>query len=195
MKHYLLLLIVIFLAFTQCKEKIIEQDIKNKVSDVDTAPGIKSNVEIKNNEVLIPNLKVVLYLSNDAIQKLQENKETVIASLLFYGNVDDEDTLPEEIRKDVGPDGLQLGTFEIEEKNISKAINFSFDSLIIPKKLYDKLTDKDISLNINVFSGRKHFTDNILNTESFDSKISHVISKDNRIKLHSNLLPETIGGK
>nr|WP_199162112.1 hypothetical protein [Elizabethkingia sp. ASV34] len=192
MKSKFLLFIIVICVLLQCKEKAIGQDIKNKIVEEDDNSNINDQIKIKKNSVIIPNLKLVVNLSNDAIQKLKENKETVIASLLLYGSIEDEDSLPDDIRPEVGPDGLRLGVFQVEEKEISGTINFSFDNLIIPKKLYDKLTDKDISVNINVFSGRKHFDDNILNMEAFDSKLSNIISKGNRIKLNGHLLPEIL---
>ncbi|HAY3544964.1 hypothetical protein FCL51_15405 [Elizabethkingia anophelis] len=190
MKCYSLLLIAIAL-ITQCKEKAIEKDMRNNISEEKNISSSKNILQIKGNEILIPNLKLVVYLSKDAIQKLQENKESVVASLLLYGNIEDEDTLPEEIRNEVGPDGLRLGTFQIEEKNISEAISFNFNNLIISKKFYERLANKNIYLNINVFSGRKAFKDNILNVESFDSNISRIFSHGNKIILSGHLIPET----
>ncbi|MCT3946660.1 hypothetical protein HZQ28_17460 [Elizabethkingia anophelis] len=190
MKCYSLLLIAIAL-ITQCKEKAIEKDMRNNISEEKNISSSKNILQIKGNEILIPNLKLVVYLSKDAIQKLQENKESVVASLLLYGNIEDEDTLPEEIRNEVGPDGLRLGTFQIEEKNISEAISFNFNNLIISKKFYERLANKNIYFNINVFSGRKAFKDNILNVESFDSNISRIFSHGNKIILSGHLIPET----
>ena len=190
MKYYSLLLIAITL-LTQCNEKAIEKDIRNNISEEKNISNSKNILQIKGNEILVPNLKLIVYLSKDAIQKLQKNNESVIASLLLYGDIEDEDTLPEEIRNKVGPDGLRLGTFQIEEKNISEAISFNFNNLIIPKKFYERLANKNVYLNINVFSGRKAFKDNILNVESFDSNISRIFSHGNKIILSGHLIPET----
>ncbi|HFK5545992.1 TPA: hypothetical protein ACG0AR_002872 [Elizabethkingia anophelis] len=190
MKCYSLLIIAITL-LTQCKEKAIEKDIRYNISEEKNISNSKNILQVKGNEILVPSLKLVVYLSKDAIQKLQENKESVVASLLLYGDIEDEDTLPEEIRNEVGPDGLRLGTFQIEEQNISEAISFNFNNLIIPKKFYERLANKNIYLNINVFSGRKSFKDNILNVESFDSNISRIFSHGNKIILSGHLIPET----
>ncbi|MCT3664262.1 hypothetical protein J2O09_10325 [Elizabethkingia anophelis] len=190
MKCYSLLIIAITL-LTQCNEKAIEKDIRYNISEEKNISNSKNILQVKGNEILVPSLKLVVYLSKDAIQKLQENKESVVASLLLYGDIEDEDTLPEEIRNEVGPDGLRLGTFQIEEQNISEAISFNFNNLIIPKKFYERLANKNIYLNINVFSGRKSFKDNILNVESCDSNISRIFSHGNKIILSGHLIPET----
>ncbi|OPC37953.1 hypothetical protein [Elizabethkingia miricola] len=194
MKYYSLLLIAITL-LTQCNEKAIEKDIRNNISEEKNISNSKNILQIKGNEILVPNLKLIVYLSKDAIQKLQKNNESVIASLLLYGDIEDEETLPEEIRNKVGPDGLRLGTFQIEEKNISEAISFNFNNLIIPKKFYERLANKNVYLNINVFSGRKAFKDNILNVESFDSNISRIFSHGNKVILNGHLIPETMESK
>ncbi|MCT3917989.1 hypothetical protein HZQ04_18180 [Elizabethkingia anophelis] len=186
--NFLLLLITVF-SFTQCKKKATEQDLKNKI--IQNYKNQKNQIQIKGDSVMIPNINLTILLSKDAVQKLQENKESVIASLLLYGSVDDEDTLPEEIRKELGPDGLKLGVFDMEEKNVTDLINFNFEKITVSKKLYEALSDKDISVNINVFSGRKHFEDNILNMESFDEKLSYINSKADKVKLNGHLIPET----
>ncbi|WP_407517830.1 hypothetical protein [Elizabethkingia anophelis] len=182
--NFLLLLITVF-SFTQCEEKATGQDLKNKITQ-----NYKNQIQIKGDSVIIHNINLTILLSKDAVQKLQENKESVIASLLIYGSVDDEDTLPEEIREEVGPDGLKLGVFEMEEKNVTDLINFNFEKITISKKLYENISNKDISVNINVFSGRRHFKDNILNMEAYDSKLYKVILNGNKVKLSGHLIPE-----
>ncbi|AQX09699.1 hypothetical protein [Elizabethkingia ursingii] len=186
--NFLLLLITVF-SFTRCEDKATGQDLKNKI--IQNYKNKKNQIQIKDDTVIIPNINLTILLSKDAIQKLQENKESVIASLLLYGSVDDEDTIPEEIRNEVGPDGLKLGLFEMEEKNVTDVINFNFEKITISKKLYDNLSNKDISVNINVFSGRKYFKDNILNMEAYDSKLDKVILNGNKVKLNGHLIPET----
>ncbi len=193
MKCNLYLLLITVFSFIQCEDKPTEQNLKNRI--IQNYKNQKNKIQIKGNEVIIPNIKLTVFLSKDAIQKLQESHESVIASLLLYGNIDDEDTLPEEIRKDIGLEGLKLGIFQIEEKNVSDAIKFNFEKIRISKKIYDALSSKDIYININVFSGRKHFKDNILNVESYDSKLSKTILNYNIIKLNGHLIVDSIETK
>lgn len=192
MKSKFLLVIIITSVLTQCKDKSTGQQFENNISNNHQTLTQNNTIKTEGELVIIPDLKVEISLSNDAIQKLQDNKESVITSLLLYGSVEDEDTLPEDIRNKIGPDGLRLGLFEIEEKNISGIMMFDFNKLTIPKNLYDKLINSDFSFNINVFSGRRHFKDNILNMESYDAKLSTIISKGNKIKLSGHLIPEAI---
>ncbi|MDE5448344.1 hypothetical protein BAX94_04165 [Elizabethkingia meningoseptica] len=192
MKSKFLLVIIITSVLTQCKDKSTGQQFENNISNNHQTLTQNNTIKTEGELVIIPDLKVEISLSNDAIQKLQDNKESVITSLLLYGSVEDEDTLPEDIRNKIGPDGLRLGLFEIEEKNISGIMMFDFNKLTIPKNLYDKLINNDFSFNINVFSGRRHFKDNILNMESYDAKLSTIISKGNKIKLSGHLIPEAI---
>ncbi|MDV3661716.1 hypothetical protein CMU70_14780 [Elizabethkingia anophelis] len=190
--NFYLLLITAFCSL-QCEDKPTGQDLKNQI--IQNYKNQKNQIQIKGDSVIIPDIRLIVYLSEDAVQKLQQNKETVIASLLLYVSIDDEDIFPEEIRKEIGPDGLKLGNFEIREEKISNAINFNFKKIMISKKLYNILSNKDISVNINVFSGRKHFKDNILNVESYDSKLSKTILNDNIIKLNGHLIVDSIETK
>ncbi|WP_454060324.1 hypothetical protein [Elizabethkingia ursingii] len=195
MKKNYLLLISSLLFFTECKEKT-----KGHYSEHDIVRNTNSNIlrnmlEIKGENVLLPNIKLDVYLSNDAVQELLENKESVIASLYLYGQIDDEDMLPEEVRKHMVPEGLKLGNYEIEIDKISNHIRFNFNSITIPRKLFEVLMDEDFSYNINVFSGRRAFKDNILNMEAFDEKLSKIISQKRTIKLFGNLIPNDLRSK
>ncbi len=48
-----------------------------------------------------------------------------------------------------------------------------------------------ILLNINVFSGRRAFKDNILDMEFFDSELNEITSKGNVINLNGRLISES----
>ncbi len=152
-------------------------------------------LKIDAKHIIIPNLKIKVSLSNDAVQKLQENKETIIATLLLYGRARDEDILPVEIKKNIDANQLKLGFFEKEEKTISQSIVFEFNNLIISKELHSVLTDKNIYVNVDVFNGRRVFKDNILNMEAFDAKLSKVASEGNIIRLNGHLIPEPMEEK
>ena len=110
--NFYLLLITAFCSL-QCEDKPTGQDLKIRLFKI---IRIKNQIQIKGDSVIIPDIRLIVYLSEDAVQKLQQNKETVIASLLLYASIDDEDIFPEEIRKEIGPDGLKLGNFEIREE-------------------------------------------------------------------------------
>ncbi|MDX8569363.1 hypothetical protein OZ668_15285 [Elizabethkingia sp. HX XZB] len=195
MKWNFLFFVITTLFFIECKEKSHEKNLKSNVTNISNPTNMKVILKEKGDSMLVPDLKLEVSLSNDAVYKLKENKESVVASVFLYGDVEDEDILPEEIKNDIGPDGLKLGIFEMEEKNISSVIIFNFSKLSIPQKLYKSLSSQDVSVNINVFSGRKYFKDNILNMESFDAKLSKVVSQKNTVKLSGHLIPETISIK
>jgi len=193
-KNYLLL-ISSLLFFTECNEKAQGHYSEHNIVRNTNSNILRNMLEIKGENVLLPNIKLDVYLSNDAVQELLENKESVIASLYVYGQIDDEDMLPEEVREHMVPEGLKLGNYEIEIEKISNHIRFNFNSITIPRKLFEVLMDEDFSYNINVFSGRRAFKDNILNMEAFDEKLSKIISQKRTIKLFGNLIPNDLRNK
>jgi len=64
-----------------------------------------------------------------------------------------------------------------------------FEGLKFPKKLYNKLADKDINLLINVYSGRKASEDNLLDCGIMEAKVSKLANK--RFALGCKLIAET----
>ncbi|WP_407490151.1 hypothetical protein [Elizabethkingia anophelis] len=189
MKTNIFFIICIVFFFAGCDSKnLMKQDSTDDLANMEY-------LKIDAKRIIIPNLKIKVSLSNDAIQKLQENKEAIIATIVLYGKVKDEDIMPVEIKKNIDANRLKLGFFKKDEKTISQSIVFEFNNLIISKKLYSILTDKNIYINVDVFSGRRVFKDNILNMEAFDTKLRKVVSEGSIIKLNGHLIPEPIEEK
>ncbi|WP_278551243.1 hypothetical protein [Elizabethkingia bruuniana] len=191
MKWNILIINIIFLV-TACKKSpptLASVMTKNEITSSNPAPTI-NKIQIKGDYVIIPDFKVEVNLSDLAVNQLQRNKESIIISLFFYGDVANEATLSEDLKKEIGPNGLKLGVFDIEKRKLAKSNEFDIHNIIIPKKLYNALYNKNIRLNINVFSGRRVFKDNILDMESFDSNLSDITSHTNFINLNGRLINE-----
>jgi len=68
--------------------------------------------------------------------------------------------------------GIAGKDIEIKNGGIAK-----FENIRFPKPLYDSLSDKDIQLLINVFSGRHSSPDNLLDCGIIQEKMSKVKGK------------------
>ncbi|AQW91578.1 hypothetical protein CMU59_02575 [Elizabethkingia anophelis] len=193
MKTNIVILASIILFFSGCKKTSVDTKKEEVLTDTSSVMQVKpaDTIKVKNDKVVIPNFKIVVNLSDAAVKKLQSGKESIIASLFFYGNTADEKTLPPAIKKEIGPNGLKLGDFKIEDKDVHQSNEIEVKNISIPKKLYDFIVDKKIFLNINVFSGRRAFKDNLLDMEFFDSELNEITSKGNVINLNGRLISES----
>jgi len=198
-KFLLISLFAIIIA-TGCKEKVTKEIPKAQATDKQghqqepnktaTSSSKEDSLKIVGDHVIIPNFKIEVNLSDKAVKSLQKNKESIIASLFFYGDASDENSLPEDIKKELGPNGLKLLVYDMEKIDINQSNEFEITNLSFPKKLYDALSSKEIYVNINVFSGRRTFKDNILDMEFYDSKLNEIISHSSFINLNGRLLTE-----
>ncbi|AZA54003.1 hypothetical protein EG348_13840 [Chryseobacterium sp. G0201] len=184
---------------SSCKEKIKEltkeQDQKSisqpeKEILVTERPLEKTQLEIQGDKIIVPDFRLEVNLSDKAVKKLKESKESVIASLYLYGDVADENLIPKKFKKLLGPTGIKLTSLDIEKKEINQSNEFQVTNISFPKELYDLLASKDVLINISVYSGRRTFKDNILYMEAYDSKLSDIIAHSSFINLNGRLLTE-----
>lgn len=131
--------------------------------------------------VRIPAFTIQLNLSDRANALLAARHETIIVHAWFSGQP--KDTATAEYRE-VG--GLFLTEKKIELDTARTAI---IDGVRFPQKLLDALASKDISVLVNVYSGRRVIPENILNCDIVDDKINHVGGKI--ITLPGKLIAET----
>ncbi|OPB91366.1 hypothetical protein [Elizabethkingia ursingii] len=193
MKTNIVILVSTILFFFGCKKTSVDTKKDEILTDASSVKPVKpaDTFKVENDKVVIPNFKIVVNLSDAAVKKLQSRKESIIASLFFYGNIADEKTLPPDIKKEIGPNGVKLGDFNIEDKDVHQSNEIEVKNISVPKKLYDFIIDKKIFLNINIFSGRRAFKDNVLDMEFFDSELNEITSKGNVINLNGRLISES----
>lgn len=129
-------------------------------------------LKITGDSVEIPSFEIELKLSDKANRKLKKDRETVIVQAFFSG--DPIKDIPEKHKSKVEMDELFLLTHSIEltDKRIAKFENIKFH-----KDLLDLLTDKDIRLLINVYSGRKSTNVNLLDCDILQKNMSEVKGK------------------
>ncbi len=193
MKHSFLL--ILFCAFfIQCK-KADSQPAKPAVT-TDSTKVVSSNTTTEGDfktvgdSVEIPKFRLEVNLSDDAVKKLNDHKESFIVSYYFYGTPKESTLLSPEVKKHLDLYGLKLLGKDQEIKTVKQSNEIDFSGLKIPKNLYDALQDKNISLNINIFSGRRVFKDNILDMEAYDGPFNDIVKHSGFINLNGRLLPK-----
>jgi hypothetical protein len=144
-------------------------------------PSEKSNgskdsnyLKILGDSVEIPPFEIEVSLSPKAEEKLKEGKETVIVVAYFTGKPKDT-TLSE--YKDNGE--ILVTSRKIELAELRKA---KFEGIKFSKGLYDSLSSKDISLLINVFSGRRSTDNNLLSCGIIEQQMSKLKGTSYTIK-------------
>lgn len=141
--------------------------------------------ESQGSELVIPTFEIEVDNSATATKTLARKKESIIVSAMFWTEPID----PNEKAK--GQDGL----ISVVNKNIELTGNnriARFEGLKFDKSLLGKMEDKDISLLINIYSGRKSSPDNLLDCGILEIKASQLANK--RFTLGCQLIEETPTG-
>ncbi len=182
---------VLLLAFVQCKKA--EQSPENNAVKTDSS-ATKSTEALENgfiavgDSVEIPKFRLEVNLSDDAVKKLNDKKESFIVSFYFYGLPKDSAQLTEVAKKNLDITGIRLLKKDTEIRDVKQTNEIDFSGLKIPKNLYDALADKSVSININIFSGRRAFEDNILDMEFYDGPFNDITKHSGFINLNGKLL-------
>jgi len=138
-------------------------------------------LEVQKDSVLIPSFSVQVKLSPLASQKLAQDKETIIVHAWFSGIP--KDSASKEYR--------ESGALFIRQAQAVADSNgvAGFEGIRFAKAIYDSLADKDIRVLINVYSGRRSASDNLLDCGMLADKMSAV--KGKKIVLEGKLINET----
>lgn len=190
--NFLLIPALVILMLVSCKKETQPENAINpnlQQTAITDSVSTENQIEIVGDEVLVPDFKATIELDDELFQKLKTGKESIIADYYFYGNVADENKLSADVKEHLDLYGLKLSGDAIEITEINQPeITFDFKGIKIPKKLYDALSDKDVHLNINFYSGRKSSDNNILDVEAFDSSFNDVLKNNNTLVYKAKLL-------
>ena len=124
--------------------------------------------KIISDSVVIPAFEIELKLSEKAEAKLKNDNETIIVAAYFSAT-------PNENLLDEDGDGIYAFltyTIELSDKRLARLENLKF-----PKNIYDLMDDKDIVVQINVYSGRKSSEYNLLDCTAPGAPISEFKGK------------------
>jgi hypothetical protein len=166
----ILKLILLLLFITSCNNK---NDAKNNTQK-------KKSIHTELDSILVPEFEIELKLSEKAEAKINENNETVIVKAMFIGTPKNTTLQDEEYLK-FGQ--LTIGVKEIE---LSKGRLAKFNNCKISKKDYNSLSNKNFEVNINVYTGRRIFRDNLLNCDFLQEGIDSI--KNKRFTLKGKLI-------
>jgi hypothetical protein len=126
--------------------------------------------------VIVPPFEIEISLSPKAKKRITDSSETIIVDVLLSGTPKDSSNLDE------------MGSFFVgsAEREITYGQIARFDNVKFPKKMYDELADKDVDLNLNVYTGRKSSQFNLITGDLLFDKLSNVINK--RFTLNEKLI-------
>lgn len=175
------LLAVIFLS--ACGNDSDKKASDNQLDATGTADSIKSAnktsgsisdfgyFKLDGDSLIIPSFEIEVNLSPKAKAKakLLKDKETIIVSASFMG-----------VPKDTASAAfLESGEIRIAGKDMELRNDdiAKFENIKFSKLLFDSLSDKDIQLLVNVFSGRRSSIDNMLSCGIVQEKMSKVKGK------------------
>ena len=108
-----------------------------------------------------------IVLSLKAKAKIVSSKETIIVNVSLTGTPKNKKLIAED------------GDFYVAsaEKEITYGQIARFNDIKFSRKMYDQLTDKDVSVNVFFYSGRKSSKDNLLSGNILSNKISNIVRK------------------
>ena len=111
--------------------------------------------------------EISIILSPKAKDKIVSSKETIIVNVSLTGSPKDKKLISED------------GDFYVAttEKEITYGQIAKFDNIKFSKKVYDQLINKDVSVNVFFYSGRKSSKDNLLSGNILSDKISNIATK------------------
>ncbi len=128
----------------------------------------------------MPPFEIELSLSAKAEEKLKTIKETIIVAAYFSG-IPKDTTLKEYVK--YGEIAIGSREKELTGERVAK-----FEGIKFPKTLLDTIAAKNMSLLINVYSGRKSTKDNLLDCDILQKPISEI--KGNKFVLKGKLIGE-----
>ena len=171
MRNLLVSAIAIFV-FISCHDG----DEKHDTNGADSTGNSKDSVITQNDpltiigdSVEIPSFEIEISLSDKANEKLKKEKESIKVAAYFSGIP--KDTTLEEYR--------HSGEYPVtmSEKELLDTRTAKFEGIRFSRSLYDSLANKNITLLINVFSGRRSSKLNFLNCDILQDSISAIKGK------------------
>ncbi|HEY2720198.1 MAG TPA: hypothetical protein VGI82_00650 [Chitinophagaceae bacterium] len=157
---------------------------KNKTSSADSTKNVAvdstgvnstSYYKVEGDSLVIPPFDIAIDLSPKASEKLKKIHETIIVAAYFSGIP--KDTTTKEYLKSGG-----LGITTVQKELSGNDRTTKIEGGKFPKSLYDSLSDKDIQVLINVYSGRRSNPNNLLDCDILEEKMSAVKGKTFTLK-------------
>jgi len=141
--------------------------IKNRTAG--DRPAKTDYYTIQGDSLLIAPFEVEIVLSPKAKNRIVLDKETIIVNVVFDGTPKQS---PELHLEEDGSFFVGTASKEVEYGEVVR-----FDSIKIPKAIYDQLADKDFTVGVSAYSGRKSSENNLINCDPLFDNISRIVNK------------------
>lgn len=156
---------------------------KNSLSEVETELNNKKELSEKpmkdqfvfvGDSVILPEFEIELKLSENAEKKLKTDKESIIVQAYFSG-IPKDTTLADYIMWGK----IRIGSYKVElfDKRVARFVNVK-----ISKDALELLSDKDFEVLINIFTGRRASSSNLLDTDILQDGIESIKAKRHLLK-------------
>lgn len=161
------------LLLNACKNTDTKNNAGNTTTVTTTAEVSQNSIyEMIGDSMVIPTFDIEVKLSDKAAALLKKKKETVVVDAFLSG------FLKDKTAKEYDPEGSALiANKKIEQNVTNNVVMAHFEGIKFSKMLYENLEDKDVSLLINVYSGRKSSDNNLLDSEIVEEKASNFKNK------------------
>lgn len=156
----------------------IKQNSREKIEDLKYLGYYK----IEGDSLIIPKFEIEVNLNKKAESKIITDSETIIVRAKFIG-------IPKDTTK---LEFLKFGSIQVTEKNIELVKNriAKFKDIKISKSAYESLSEKDIVLIINIFTGRKSSKYNLIHCDLLQDNMSKI--KNKRFIIKGSLIGDNI---
>lgn len=153
-----------------------EEENKNEPKAKNDSLPVNTNGEVQftGDSVEIPSFEIELSLSDKAEEKLKAGKETVIVAAYFSG-IPKDTTLKEYVK--TGEFAIGSHEKELRSERVAK-----FEGVRFSRSLYDSLSPQSMVVLINVYSGRRSTSVNLLDCGILQDPVSLVKGKRSLIK-------------
>ena len=152
-------------------ERIINGNSVSSIIQILPNDSVKAG-QLNGDSILIPDFEIEVLLTKKALARL--DKESVIVQAYFSGQPSD--TTSQEY---LDEGSINLGSKDIELWDSRVA---SFRDVKISRAAYEKLSDKNFEVLINVYSDRHTTTDNLISCGIIQENIDDIKGKKHLIK-------------
>ena len=168
-----ILLFSVFLASCSTNDKQVKNKLPTDTSAVITKHTDNDTInngsyfKIDKDSITVLPFEITITLSPKAKDKIINSHETIIVNVTLTGTPKDKKLVAED------------GDFYVAEaeKEITYGQVATFDNIKFSRKVYDELTDKNVSVMVFFYSGRKSSKDNLLNGTTLSDSISNIVNK------------------
>ena len=180
MKNIFLLLFILYTCYActspettqETNKDTLSQVVHDSVSEVIPAVADKplsDSFVVSGDSVLLPGFEIEVSLTDATEKLLKEKKESIIVTAYISGIP--KDTTDEEY-VEWGKVHVKNYSIELMDSRIAR-----FDHIIISKKIMDELVDTNVEVLINVYTGRRSSSNNLISSDLLQEGIETIKGK------------------